>query len=250
MIEQDFKLVIATTGSQGIHLLTSLFAHGVDPYALDIVTTESTSNTPFLDYLKYLKIEPYVIKNRDEFRDLFNSDKFLNNSHLISFSWRYKFPQDFLEKFMGLPINLHFGALPEYRGCFPIPWALINNEKNCAFTYHVISNEIDLGDVLHSGMVDIKDNDTAFSLFHKVLWAALNDLPLVLKMKICHATAQSGEEQYYPLKLPLDGKISKDFDENLVKRFINAMYFPPHQPAVEDDSQKTVYPEGKVKFYE
>ncbi|MFA1668855.1 formyltransferase family protein [Chromobacterium piscinae] len=44
--------------------------------------------------------------------------------------------------------NLHNGLLPNYRGCQPIVWQMLNNEKISLMTLHVMTTSIDDGDIV------------------------------------------------------------------------------------------------------
>lgn len=44
--------------------------------------------------------------------------------------------------------NMHNGILPDYRGCQPIVWQMLGNEKLSAMTFHVMTEGIDDGDIV------------------------------------------------------------------------------------------------------
>ena len=66
---------------------------------------------------------------------------------LISLSWRYKFPEEYLSTFPH-SINIHRGALPKYAGAKPVERALKNQDRRIAITAHKIVEEIDAGDTI------------------------------------------------------------------------------------------------------
>jgi methionyl-tRNA formyltransferase len=45
-------------------------------------------------------------------------------------------------------INIHPSLLPDYRGPTPTHWAIINGESESGVTFHYISEDFDLGDIL------------------------------------------------------------------------------------------------------
>jgi len=45
-------------------------------------------------------------------------------------------------------INLHFGLLPRYGGCYPITWSVLNGEKQAGSTLHYMEENFDEGDIL------------------------------------------------------------------------------------------------------
>ena len=45
-------------------------------------------------------------------------------------------------------VNIHPSLLPRYRGPTPTNWAIINGEKETGVTYHVLTEQMDAGDIL------------------------------------------------------------------------------------------------------
>ncbi len=62
-------------------------------------------------------------------------------------------------------INLHFGLLPRYGGCYPIAWAILNGEKLAGSTLHYMVEKFDEGDIIAQTSVPIKEETTARELF-------------------------------------------------------------------------------------
>ena len=65
-------------------------------------------------------------------------------------------------------INLHGSLLPKYRG--PCPWkhAIANGEETTGVTVHIMTTELDRGDVLAQRRIPIDEDDTGASLFAKI----------------------------------------------------------------------------------
>ncbi len=53
-------------------------------------------------------------------------------------------------------INVHHGAVPEYRGGPPVFWELLDGRETVGFTIHLIDTGIDTGPVLAEGEVPIE----------------------------------------------------------------------------------------------
>jgi len=69
-------------------------------------------------------------------------------------------------------INLHFGLLPRYGGCYPIAWAILNGEKQAGSTLHYMVEKFDEGDIIAQTSVPIKEETTARELFDSMSKAA------------------------------------------------------------------------------
>ncbi len=58
-------------------------------------------------------------------------------------------------------INVHGSLLPQYRGAAPINWAIINGEKETGVTTFKLKHEIDTGNMLLQGIMNIGEDETA-----------------------------------------------------------------------------------------
>ncbi|MDN5203186.1 methionyl-tRNA formyltransferase [Fulvivirgaceae bacterium BMA10] len=65
--------------------------------------------------------------------------------------------------------NLHASLLPQYRGAAPINWAIINGEKETGITTFFLKHEIDTGNILFQEKEPIYDDDTAGSLYERLM---------------------------------------------------------------------------------
>ncbi|ODS33883.1 MAG: methionyl-tRNA formyltransferase [Candidatus Scalindua rubra] len=70
-------------------------------------------------------------------------------------------------------INLHFGLLPRYGGCYPVAWTILNGEKQAGATLHYMVNKFDEGDIIAQTTVLISEETTARELFDSISKAAV-----------------------------------------------------------------------------
>ncbi|MET0251097.1 MAG: MupA/Atu3671 family FMN-dependent luciferase-like monooxygenase [Novosphingobium sp.] len=70
-------------------------------------------------------------------------------------------------------INFHDGPLPAYAGLNTPVWALIAGEREHGVTWHLMTAQIDGGDILASEAVALDDGETALSVNTKCLEAGL-----------------------------------------------------------------------------
>jgi len=66
-------------------------------------------------------------------------------------------------------INLHGSLLPQYRGAAPINWAVINGETKTGVTTFFLKHEIDTGDLLLFEQEEITNEDTAGTLYQRLM---------------------------------------------------------------------------------
>jgi len=62
-------------------------------------------------------------------------------------------------------LNIHFSLLPEYRGAYPVPHAVMNDEKWHGVTLHRISKGMDTGAILRQEEVPIFEADTGRDVY-------------------------------------------------------------------------------------
>lgn len=77
-------------------------------------------------------------------------------------------------------INFHDGPLPRYAGLNTPAWAIINGETQHGVSWHLIEGGVDEGDLLAQRMIDIADDETAFSLNSKCYAAGMESFATVL----------------------------------------------------------------------
>lgn len=107
-------------------------------------------------------------------------------------------------------VNVHYAALPEYRGRAPVNWAIIHGRAETAMTVHVLTPELDAGPVLFQERVPLGAADTVTDV-----WAKLDDLQLLhLGEAVArHLAGDGGVPQdeaaasYGCTRIPADGAI-------------------------------------------
>jgi methionyl-tRNA formyltransferase len=230
----QIKVVLATYGIPGAMAIESLFALGLSPHQISILTHPADSRNQILwDLAEENEIEITALSAKSNAA----SDWVLHKHPDVLFSihYRYRISKEILEiPTMGC-VNLHPALLPNYRGCFSSVWAIINGEKQTGYTYHYMTEKFDAGNILLQKKIPLTMEDTAFSLFHKLIVEGLGSFREVFEMVVKFqdaGMAQPKEGSYYPRKLPFGGKIDNRWDEATIERFIRAMHFPPHKGAI------------------
>ena len=137
---------------------------------------------------------------------------------LVSFDYGRIFGPKFLALFPLGGINLHPSLLPKYRGCTPVPAALLNGDKTLGVTVQKLALETDEGDILAQTEIPLDGSETTLSLMDgdgntsKVTQAGLKLLKKVLKEAANSDSElvgkkQSGETSYTPFLKKEDGFI-------------------------------------------
>ena len=130
-------------------------------------------------------------------------------------------------------VNVHYAALPEYRGRANVNWAIINGEPETAITIHAIDPGLDAGNILFQQAVTIGPDDTAEDLY-----AALN----YIQRKVLAETVQRYLDGYPGIpqdesrssygcgRIPADGEIDWSESTERIYGLIRALA-PPYPGA-------------------
>jgi len=152
-------------------------------------------------------------------------------------------PEEFINS-VKYAINFHGAKLPEYRGCLPTIWSIMNGEKTTEITAHLLEKDFDTGDIIATKEITIADDDTGEGLYKKIKWETaelfIDVLDKVEKQHILTYKQKSGGK-YYPRKLPNNGFIDLNKSPKEIYDFIRALDHKDYEPAKLKLGDKIVY---------
>lgn len=135
-------------------------------------------------------------------------------------------------------VNFHDGPLPGYAGLNTPAWAIINGESQHGVTWHLIEGGVDEGDILEQRLIDISDDETAFSLNSKCYAAAMESFPAVVGQLAANQLARQaqdlGQRSYFARYDRPAGAGRLDFSQpaKQLGAFVRALDFGPHRNAL------------------
>jgi len=141
-------------------------------------------------------------------------------------------------------INFHGAKLPEYRGCLPTIWAIINGDKTTEITAHLLEKNFDTGDIIKVKEIPIEDDDTGEDLYEKIKWNVTDifiDVVNLLEKNTILTTKQKDGGKYYSRKIPNDGFIDLNKSPKEIYNFIRALDHKEFEPAKLKLQNKIVY---------
>ena len=149
---------------------------------------------------------------------------------LISFAYGHIFGPKFLAIFPMGGINLHPSLLPKYRGCTPVPAAILNRDKQTAVTIQTLALKMDEGNILSQKIVELDGTETGESLLNESAKIGAELICNLLKeASKSHALPdgkeQTGEPSYTGIITKNDGKINWKESAATIEAKIRA-YFP------------------------
>lgn len=133
--------------------------------------------------------------------------------------------------------NLHFSALPDYRGCYPSMWPIRNGESEVGVTLHVLGAGIDDGAIVDQETYRLPAFVDAFGLYalhHAHAFELFKrNLPAILAGSERSGAQPPGEWRYYDRRsidfaqLELTGFAQRTVRDCL--GFLKSLVFPPFQ---------------------
>jgi methionyl-tRNA formyltransferase len=119
----------------------------------------------------------------------------------LSFYCLQKFSPTLLECF-DYAVNYHNGLLPRYRGLMATCWSVYHQEEATSYSFHLMNEKIDQGNILIDGLVPIRQGARIDELEYEKVIKAVEDIPHLLKLIIRREPGrpQSPEGNYYSKK--------------------------------------------------
>lgn len=226
------KVLYCGFGRPGLECLYQLMScFNVKTKNILVFTHESNENIEFVEHLTNNRITYFVNSINDHVEEI---TKF-HPDYLLSVYYRRIIKPKILEIVKYKAMNLHPSLLPAYRGTKSSVWALLNNEKQTGISFHYINDKIDDGNIILQKEIEITNEDTAYSLYHKLIsvFSKNFDIAFQLLIESYKGYQQKGMVSYYSRDLPYGG--IRRFDEityQQAENFVKAMYFPPYKGAM------------------
>jgi len=213
-------------------------------YILAYVKPEKIRSNRGLSALNYCKKYNIKIFQENKKNTLSKIIKIFKPKILISCGYPKIIDEKILKK-INYPINIHFGALPKYRGCYSIPMAILNNEKKIGITFHLMDKGIDSGPIIEQYFIKNNNKNSCKQLYLKAVFTASKKILMlikkIIKKKIKLKIQKQKHSSYYSLSSLKNKKINYNLDINYIKNFIRAHYFPPFSPSYKYINRKKIY---------
>lgn len=126
-------------------------------------------------------------------------------------------------------VNVHYAPLPRYRGRTFINWAIINGETEFALTVHVMSPEVDAGNILCQRTITIGPHDTAWqvlSALNEIQREVLGDTVLQYLNGYQGVPQDESATSYACARVPADGEIDWSKPTDRIYALVRALSPP------------------------
>ncbi len=138
------------------------------------------------------------------------------------------------EEILGLPpkgsMNLHGSLLPKFRGRAPVNWAIVKGEKETGLTLHHMVKAPDAGDIVAQKKISISRDDTALTLFKKLVPLTreilTETIPLIENGTAPRTPQDASKATYFGGRKPEDGKINWESSPEEIYNLVRAVTHP------------------------
>lgn len=164
----ELRIGYAGDRDVAVRVLEFIIGQGVSPITLLVPTpSRATHVSELLSLCSYL--DPSTILVGPAFREPRGIELLqrLKLDYVICVHFPYIFPWPVLEIPRHGVLNLHPAFLPYNRGWHTPSWAILEGTPYGA-SLHFMSEEVDIGDIVHQRELKVSPNDTAHSLYQRV----------------------------------------------------------------------------------
>jgi methionyl-tRNA formyltransferase len=126
-------------------------------------------------------------------------------------------------------VNVHYAALPKYRGRATVNWAVINGEADTAITIHELAPRLDAGAILFQKSVPIEADDTVATLYARLNAIQCQSLGPAVEAFLGGRAGRPQTEKdatYACTRLPDDGVIDWSASTTAIDALIRALVAP------------------------
>ena len=206
--------------------------YGIDPKDILVNTYDKLDSQPFIHWMDGQGIRWFTSSYKDPI--VLQTIQYFEPDYIMSAYGVRVLPKAVLDCAKVLAFNMHVSYLPDYKGRWIPTWVILNDEKEHGITFHIMSEKIDIGDILYQKKMPIIGDETAYSLYYKILCEFVkefdNFFTQLLAGKILATTMLPGG-RYFGRDMPFNGIIDPTWDLAFIERFIRGMFFPPHAGA-------------------
>ena len=168
-------------------------------------------------------------KSLKQIEELTSIDDF---DFLFSIVYLEKIPAKILQKVKTAAINYHDGPLPDISGLNTTSWSILKGREYHGISWHLMTDDIDAGDILSERRFPIDKKDSSLSLNIKCANEALESFDEVLaklKTNTIKGSAQTGQGIRIKRRdRPKNyGFVSRDMSFDEVDKLVRALDFGP-----------------------
>lgn len=217
------RIGLLCSGDLGLRVLELI----VQKYELVFVATDSRSNH-IISYCKERQISHFSGNPRNG--KLANFLSSMEYDILISANYLFIIENDVIQTPKAFAFNIHGSLLPKYRGRTPHVWAIINGERKCGITAHLIDDSCDTGNILHQIEIPLSSKDTGASILEKYKKKYISIINIVVshyEHGLLESVPQNNSKAtFFGKRTPEDGQINWNWQSDRIYNWVRAQSMP------------------------
>lgn len=169
----------------------------------------------------------YMALSKDEITSLLLAEA--DESLIISASSTYLVPKCIIEKSNFFIINWHNALLPAHKGRNAECWAIFEGDSLSGITWHMLSGDVDGGDILLQKKIPITESTTALSLFKEQTEAGRDTFKEMAHnlfkkdIKTFPQGVATKNQMHYSKDVPNNGILNLNWDYDKTSCFLRSM---------------------------
>ena len=151
------------------------------------------------------------------------------NTLVVSASSTYLVPAKVIANPFMTIINWHNALLPLHKGRNAEAWAIYEGDTKTGITWHLITKDVDAGDIILSSPIEITSDMTALSLFKKQISLGAETFKDIASdifsgsLKTVPQAVDLMSKLHYSKDIPNEGFLDLSWDFDSTGRFLRAM---------------------------
>ena len=152
---------------------------------------------------------------------------------VISANNAYLFPAAVVEKENLTIINFHPALLPVHPGRNAEAWAIYEGDAQTGVTWHVVDTQVDHGNILTQGVIELDDTITSLQLMSQQFRLAAEQFDRIADGLLAETLrgqpmqAPENRKMHYSFDKPNGGLLNPDWPLCRISRFLRAMDYGP-----------------------
>jgi methionyl-tRNA formyltransferase len=240
------KIAFATCVQLGLSCIEEIYRIGGNLELLITLNDEKAKNKSgrvYLDSIANKHNAPLLKINNINDQEVLSALKEYNIDWLFIIGWSQIAKKEVLDAPLHGCIGMHPTLLPIGRGRAAIPWAIIKGLKETGVTMFKLDEDVDTGDIIGQGIIELDDDTSATELYKKVdvmhitliskYWGDIvNNNIILTKQDDSLATEWAGRK-------PEDGEILRSMTMDEAYKLVRAVTHP-YPGAFYQDNDKTI----------
>lgn len=203
-------------------------AHTMSRYLEDIIILEvKLTEGSFLEKKCAQEDLNYNALPKKDITGLLLEEK--TKSLIVSASSTYLIPDSIISKDNFFIINWHNALLPAHKGRNAECWAIFEGDKETGITWHMLTSDVDAGDIIIQRTIPIGDDETSLGLFKKQIEAGEETFeeiaPLIVKGEVQTSPQNKSVESvmHYSKDIPNEGLLDPSWGYEKTSCFLRSM---------------------------